>query len=132
VVFGKVIEKTECQVALGGGHPPELAFGKADAARGERRLEHRIADGDGEESADLRLPLLLFFCLFLVGLREEPRLGAGLAAERRVSRADRAASAKVLEAVRALLDEHALEHLLAPLAEMIRRVVFVFLSPAHV
>ena len=59
-VFGKLVEKTKCQVALGGGHPPELAFGKADVTRGERRVEHRIVNGDGEEGADLRLsPSLL-------------------------------------------------------------------------
>src|SRR5664279_599575 len=129
-VFGKLVEKMKRQVALGGGHPPELAFGKVDAMRGERRVEPRIANGDGEEGADLLL-LLLFFCLFLVGLGEEPRLRAGLAAERRVSRADRAVPAKTLEAVRALLDEHALEHLLALLAEDVRRVVFFSVAPLH-
>ena len=129
-VFGKLVEKTKRHVALGGGYPPELAFRKVDATRGERRVEHRIANGDGEEGADLLL-LLLFFCLFLVGLGEEPRLRAGLAAECCVSRADRAVPAEILEAVRTLLDEHALEHLLAPLAEEIRRGVFVVLSPPH-
>ena len=84
-IFGKFVEKTKCQVALGGGHPPELAFGKADVMRAGRRVEHRIVNGDGEEGADLRLPLLLR--LALVGLGEGPRLRAGLAAERRVSRA---------------------------------------------
>ena len=104
-ILGKLVEKTKCQVALGGGHPPELAFGKADVTRVERRVEHRIVNGDGEEGADLRL-LLLFFCLVLVGLGEKPSLRAALAAEREVSRADRAVPAEVLEAVRALLDEN--------------------------
>src|SRR5512140_1627420 len=128
-VFGKLVEEAERQVALRGGHPPELALGKADATRRERSVERRVLNGDGEEGADLR-PLLLFVCL-LVGLGEEPRLCAGLAAERRVSRADRAVPAEVLETVRALLDERALGHLLASLAKDVRRRVVVVLAPAH-
>ena len=52
---GKLVEETKRQVALGGGHPPELALGKADLVRDERGVEHRVANGDGEEGADLRL-----------------------------------------------------------------------------
>ena len=134
-VVGKLVEETKRQVALGGGHPPELAFGKADVPRA--RVTRRAPDrerrrrGRRGSTSSLLSPRLLSPRLLLVGLGEKPPLRAGLAAERRVSRADRAVPAEVLEAVRALLDEKPLEHLLALLAEEIRRVVFVFLAPAH-
>ncbi|MCM3875121.1 MAG: hypothetical protein NEA02_01755 [Thermoanaerobaculia bacterium] len=118
-------------MALGGGHPPELAFRKAGEAGFESRVEQRVANGDGEKGADLRLLLLLFFRLLLVGLGEEPSLRAGFAAERRVSRADRAGPAEILEAERALLDEHPLGHLLTLIAEDVWRIVVVLLAPAH-
>src|SRR5450759_5237712 len=128
-VFEKLVEETKCQVALSGKHPPELAFWKVDATRGERRVEHRIADGDGEEGADLRLSLL--FILVFVGLGEEPGIRAGLAAEREAARADGAGPAEVLEAEGTLLDEHPFGHLLTPFAEEVGRSVVILLAPAH-
>ncbi len=127
--FGKLLEETKGQMSLRWGHPPKVAFGKPSSQAAERFFERRVVNGDGEKSADPGPSLLLF--LALVGIGEEPRVRAGLAAEHRVSRANRAVSAEVLGTVRALLNEHARERLLAPLAEKVGRGVFVFPAPRH-